>query len=128
VLLAEDNEANRRVFSQFLTGFGCRVDMVGNGADAVSAASTAPYDLILMDVQMPGLDGLEATRRIRGGSGPNRQSPIVALTGNAFAEDVTACHAAGMSDHVAKPLRRRTLEQALLRHIGHPSARRSATG
>ncbi len=113
VLLVEDNDVNRYAASKMLETLGVSIDEACDGEAAVARAAERRYDLILMDVQMPRLDGLEATRRIRAASGPNRTTPIVALTANAFVEDVERCQAAGMNAHLAKPIRAATLRAAV---------------
>ncbi|MFO1272776.1 MAG: ATP-binding protein [Rubrivivax sp.] len=103
VLLAEDEPVNQEVSLSLLEHAGCRVDVVADGAAAVAAAARGPYDLILMDIQMPVMDGLEAARRIR--QGPcNGDTLIVATTANAFEQDLEDCLEAGMDDHLAKPI------------------------
>jgi len=104
VLIAEDEPINQEVVRSMLELADCRVDVVDDGKEALAAAETRRYDLILMDMQMPQMDGLEATRRIRLDS-LNRQTPIIATTANTFDTDMRACRAAGMDDHVAKPIR-----------------------
>jgi two-component system, sensor histidine kinase len=116
ILLAEDNVSNQLIATSFLDRMGHRVDTVGNGREAVEAAASLPYDLILMDVQMPEVDGLEATRRIRNLVGPARITPIVALTANAFAQDERACREAGMDGFLSKPLEPSALAAAIVRH------------
>jgi signal transduction histidine kinase/CheY-like chemotaxis protein len=113
VLVAEDNLVNQQVIGLMLERLGHRPDIVANGAEAVEAVTSAPYDLVLMDVQMPEMDGLEATRRIRRDVPAARQPRIVALTASALHEDRERCRAAGMDDHLAKPLRREELTEAL---------------
>lgn len=117
VLLVEDNETNRYVAERLLTSLGCKIEMAANGALAMEACARRRFDLILMDMQMPVMDGLTATQKIRAGRGPNASTPIVALTANAFVEDAEACRKAGMNEHLTKPLRRAALEAALRRHI-----------
>jgi PAS domain S-box-containing protein len=113
ILLVEDNDVNRYAAAKMLEALGVGIDEAEDGEAAVRLAATGRYDLILMDVQMPRLDGLEATRRIRASDGPNRTTPIVALTANAFVEDVERCRAAGMDAHLAKPIRAATLRAAV---------------
>ena len=103
LLLVEDNPANRVVIEEMLKGTGIRIDTAVNGRVAVEMAQLGDYQLIFMDMQMPEMDGLEATRRIRR-IGGYEEIPIVAMTANAFREDRDACFAAGMSDHVPKPV------------------------
>lgn len=116
VLLVEDNPINQEVAAQLLQIVGMQVTVAENGRIALDLAEQQDFDLILMDVQMPVMDGLEATRAIR--NLPDRQSvPIVAMTANAFAEDRLKCLEAGMNDHLTKPIEPETLYQALIRWI-----------
>jgi signal transduction histidine kinase/CheY-like chemotaxis protein len=118
VLLAEDNVVNQKVATLLLQRMGQSPRVVSNGAEAVEAVHREDFDLVLMDVQMPVLDGLEATRRIRAEIARERQPRIVAMTANALVEDREACLAAGMDDYLAKPVRAEELGAALVRVAG----------
>ena len=108
VLLVEDNEVNQAVAVGMLEGLGLSPDVASNGQAALLALNNAPYDLVLMDVQMPVMDGFEATRRIRNNTPTSHASrpsiPIIAMTANVFREDIEKCLAVGMNDHLGKPL------------------------
>ncbi len=125
LLLAEDNEVNRYGIVRILEKMGAKVDAVGDGAEAVAAAARRRYDAILMDVQMPGIDGLEATREIRAGSGPNKAALIVALTANAFTADRTKCLRVGMDRFLTKPVDAADLYEALADSASVRAARTS---
>jgi signal transduction histidine kinase/CheY-like chemotaxis protein len=106
ILLVEDHHINQRVAAGILKNMGHEVDLAADGCEAVAQAESRPYDLILMDMQMPRMDGLEATRIIRALPGDAAQVSIVAMTANAFSSDRDACLAAGMNDFVSKPVNR----------------------
>jgi Amt family ammonium transporter len=126
LLLAEDNDINRMVASEILKRGGFTFDVVGDGKAALDAAFAKHYDLILMDCQMPDMDGFESTRAIRerektDSAGGNRHIPIIALTANAIKGDREVCLAAGMDDHVPKPINPEKLLQTIANHLhGHP--------
>ncbi len=112
ILLVEDNAINRQVGTRMLESLGYRADVCENGAEAVEALHRKPYDLVLMDIHMPVMDGLEATRRIRAMSGI-LQPRIFAMTASVLDDERQACVDAGMDRHLAKPFRRHELEKAL---------------
>jgi signal transduction histidine kinase/ActR/RegA family two-component response regulator len=105
VLVAEDNPVNQEVVKEYLEGFGCTYDLAANGIAAIAAFESGRHDIVLMDCQMPELDGLSATRRIRQleTDGGRSAIPMIAVTANAYAEDRAACLAAGMNDYLSKP-------------------------
>ena len=116
ILVADDNAVNREVATALLLDAGLDADAVCDGLAALEAVQRHRYDLVLMDLHMPGLDGLEATRLIRALPGP--RLPVVALTASAFAEDRTACLAAGMDDFLAKPVDPALLHATIWRILG----------
>jgi CheY-like chemotaxis protein len=118
VLLAEDNAVNRKVATKLLEKRGHHVVVTSNGKEALAALQKGPYDLVLMDVQMPDMDGLEATRKIRGleqGTGFHQQ--IIALTAHAMIGDRERCLEAGMDGYLTKPLRPQELDQLLASYL-----------
>ena len=104
ILLADDNEINLEVTTAMLETFGHRVEVARDGAEALDAVTAGSFDLVLMDVHMPRMDGLEATRRIRALPGPQADLPVLALTASVLAEDVARCRDAGMDDVLSKPV------------------------
>jgi len=115
ILLAEDNITNQQVALGILKKLGLRADAVANGMEVLKALESLPYDLVLMDVQMPEMDGIEATRQIRSlqSSIPNHQIPIIAMTAHAMQGDREHCIEAGMNDYVTKPVSPQALVEAL---------------
>jgi len=113
VLLAEDNTVNQRVATRMLVKLGHRVDVAGNGAEAVEAVRRQPYDIVLMDCQMPEMDGFEAAAAIRRLPSDRSRVPIVALTANAMAGDRERCLEAGMDDYMSKPVKMQELRAVL---------------
>jgi CheY-like chemotaxis protein len=118
VLLVEDNAINRQVATMMLEKMGCHVESAGDGEEALRRLARGGHDAVLMDCQMPGLDGYETTRRIRAGAVPgvNPTVPVIALTAYAMPGDREKCHAAGMNDYLTKPLRMAELGRTLGRH------------
>jgi two-component system, sensor histidine kinase and response regulator len=115
VLLVEDNLVNQKVAARFLERLGCTVEVAGNGAEGVAAATDRPFDLILMDLQMPVMDGITATGKIRELE-TLRQTPIIALTANAMTGDRERCEAAGMDDYLTKPIEVERLRATLTKY------------
>jgi CheY-like chemotaxis protein len=105
ILLAEDNLVNQKLALRLLEKMGYRADIAGNGLEAIQAIERQPYDLVLMDVQMPEMDGLEATRQICARWPRGERPHIIAMTANALLGDREKCLEAGMDDYVAKPIR-----------------------
>ena len=121
ILLADDVDLNLEVAQLLLHGIGLQVDSAKNGREAVDKVRTSAYDLILMDVQMPVMNGLDAALAIREMSGRS-QTPIVAMTANAFDEDRNNCLEAGMNDFLTKPVNPETLYQCLLKWLPRPES------
>jgi CheY-like chemotaxis protein len=109
ILLTEDSPVNQQVALLILSKAGHEVAIAGDGLEALAALERDSYDLVLMDMQMPNMDGIEATRRIRALEGEVAQIPIIAMTANAMPEDKERCLRAGMNDYVAKPIDTATL-------------------
>ncbi len=120
VLVVEDVEINRLIAREALRRMGCHVEIAEDGVRAVEMALAADYDLILMDIQMPRMDGVEATRRIRAGEGPRSRVPIVALTAHAMASERESYLAAGLDDYLSKPFKPAALREIVARWTGEP--------
>jgi signal transduction histidine kinase/CheY-like chemotaxis protein/HPt (histidine-containing phosphotransfer) domain-containing protein len=121
-LIVDDNPTNRLVAAKMLKDFDVQIDTACDGAEAVTAANRFSYDMILMDVRMPEMDGLQATRIIRSRGEKQSVVPVIAFTANAFPEDIEACREAGMNDFVVKPARKKALAEAILRVLPEPPA------
>jgi CheY-like chemotaxis protein len=115
ILLAEDNVVNQKLALRILTQMGYRADLAANGVEAVESVVRQTYDVVLMDVQMPEMDGLEAARRINAQGQNGKRPRIVAMTANAMQGDREMCLAAGMDDYITKPIRVDQLVDALMR-------------
>jgi hypothetical protein len=121
VLLVEDNKVNQMVGSKVLENLGYRYDIANNGLEAVRAFETGTYDAVLMDCQMPEMDGYEATgaiRRIEADTDAVRRTPIIAMTAAAMEGDREACLASGMDDFITKPVRLEIVSTVLARWVG----------
>jgi CheY-like chemotaxis protein len=117
ILLVDDHPMNLRLGETLLVMLGCEVDLAASGEEAVQAASAQVYDAILMDVHMPKMDGLTATRAIRAIKGAAGKTPIIAMSADVLPESVHRCQAAGMVDHLAKPVQLKALHDTLARWI-----------
>ncbi len=122
ILVVEDNAVNQQVATGLLARLGHRADVANDGTEGVAMVLQGTYDLVLMDVQMPGMDGLEATRIIRKWDGPQAKVPIVAMTANAMPGDRETFLAVGMDDYVSKPVNRRLLEDILAKWVSRIDA------
>ena len=118
VLLVEDHPVNQLLASTLLKKWGHEVVLAENGRVAVDLFPTRDWDIVLMDMQMPVMGGLEATRLIRAGEDPGRHTPIIAMTANAMEADRQACVDAGMDEHLAKPFKSAALQELLQRFSG----------
>ena len=118
MIVAEDHPVNRELALAFLKRLGYQADWAGNGGELLERLDRGAYDVVFMDVQMPEMDGLEATRRIRRHLPPGRQPRIVAMTAAAFPEDRARCLEAGMDDYIAKPVDLMGLVEVLRRSAG----------
>jgi two-component system, sensor histidine kinase and response regulator len=115
LLLAEDNPINLKVALCFLEKLGYPVDVANNGREVLAAYAKQPYEVILLDIQMPEIDGLEVARQIRKQTGQTKQPWLIAMTAHAMNSDRSACFAAGINDYLQKPTRLEDLKSALLR-------------
>ena len=118
ILLTEDNPTNRQIARTILARTGAQIDTAQDGLEAVASARAVAYDLILMDIHMPNMNGIDATRAIRSLPAPYGRAPIIALSASAFREDQEDCRAAGMNDFLAKPYRGAPLREIVARHMG----------
>jgi CheY-like chemotaxis protein len=117
VLVVDDSPINREVLRALLTRWGHEVEEAADGVMAVAAIQRQGPDLVLMDLDMPGMDGLEATRRVRATEGQGPRLPIVALTGKAFADDLVRTREAGMDAHLVKPVQLEALQRVLAQTV-----------
>ena len=120
--MVEDNELNREVVTEILKMADIEVDTAENGKQAVELITVAPedrYDIVLMDIQMPVMNGYEATAAIRAMKGRRGSLPVIAMTANAFAEDVMKAKNAGMNEHISKPIDLGKLDYILSSWLGH---------
>jgi signal transduction histidine kinase/CheY-like chemotaxis protein/HPt (histidine-containing phosphotransfer) domain-containing protein len=121
LLVADDIAPNRLLMRALLGAAGHEVTVVTDGAEALAAVQSQPFDAVLMDVRMPGMDGLEATRRLRALPGPEARLPVIAVTASALPEEIAECRAAGMDTHVAKPVDRAVLLDLLAQITSRPA-------
>jgi PAS domain S-box-containing protein len=125
ILVVEDNLVNQKVALRFLERLGYRADAVANGLESLRALESRPYDLVFMDLQMPEMDGFEASREIRAHFPAERQPRIIALTANALQGDRDACLAAGMDDYITKPVKLSDIAASIQRQFAAPPANQS---
>ncbi len=123
MLVVEDSPVNRLVAVHVLERCGFRAHVVNDGREALQALATQSYDAVLMDCQMPNIDGYEATKELRRREGGSRHTPVIAMTAHAMTGDRERCLAAGMDDYIAKPVRSQTLVEVLHRWIGDAEQR-----
>jgi CheY-like chemotaxis protein len=126
VLVVDDHMVNRRAIELVLQSFGIQPTLAESGERALELLHSEVFDVMLMDVYMPGMDGRDATRQLRAADGPNRDIPVIAVTASATAKDWEACHAAGMNAHVAKPIDPSQLHAALSEVLPASTASRVA--
>jgi CheY-like chemotaxis protein len=128
ILVVEDNVVNQKVVCRLLERLGLRTDVAANGREAVEMSALVPYGLILMDCQMPEMDGYEATRHIRRREGPARQVAVIALTADAMAGGRERCLEAGMNDYITKPVTMKVVHEALERWLPQEQCSPPRTG
>ncbi len=121
ILIVDDHPINLEIGAALLTLVGCEVDVAENGKEAVDRAASGDYDIILMDIHMPQMDGLQATRAIKALRTPAGKVPIIAMSADALPRQVERCYAAGMVDHIAKPIQREVLYAKVERWLNHRS-------
>ncbi|PCI28802.1 MAG: histidine kinase [SAR324 cluster bacterium] len=117
VLVVDDYLINQELTKEFLEKMGCSVDLADDGEEALLCLDTMEYDLIFMDIQMPQLDGYQATQKIRQAEKKDKHTPIIALTANALSGDREKCLRAGMDDYLGKPVRCREIEELLIKFL-----------
>lgn len=117
VLVVEDYVINQQTTKGLLELMNCEVDIAESGEDALEKIKNENYDLIIMDIQMPDMDGYEATQKIRDNEGNKKHTPIIALTANVMEGDQEKCIEAGMDDYLSKPIRGAELERMLLKYL-----------
>jgi CheY-like chemotaxis protein len=129
-LVVDDSQVNRMIATQMLREFDITIDMAADGIEAVSAAQMVRYDLILMDLQMPEMDGIKATQIICSQNHWKTSTPIVAFTSNSFPDDIASCIAAGMVGFIPKPVRKNLMIEEIVRVLscGESGARTNAIG
>jgi len=122
ILLVEDHPINQKLATALIHKLGYRVDVASDGKQGVAAAFARQYSVILMDIQMPEMNGFEAAQAIRANQGPNTSTPIIALTANAMQSDKEEAFRSGMNDFMTKPFTRAVFEETLHRNLSHPTA------
>lgn len=116
VLIADDYMVNQELTQEMLEMMECEVDLADDGSEAIEKQQDNGYDIIFMDVQMPSMDGYEATKQIRKNEGSDRHTPIIAVTANALSGDKEKCLEAGMDDYISKPIKSEQLEAMLTKY------------
>ena len=122
ILIVDDHPINLEIGEALLTMVGFEVDVAENGKQAVERVEAGDYDIILMDIHMPQMDGLQATRAIKALPGRAGKAPIIAMSADALPRQVERCYAAGMVDHIAKPIQREVLYAKVERWLNHKAA------